>query len=314
MAGTINYSVIIPHKNIPQLLVRCLASIPRRPDVQIIVVDDASDPSVVDFAHFPGLDDPQVEVVFTKKGRGAGYARNVGLERAVGKWVVFADADDYYLDNLSAMMDRYVDADTNMVVFKHVKCEEDGRRMPLRYGDILPFTYYFVHGDPALLQYYYFVPFGRFIRRRAIGGLRFQEVPYANDVFFFLRFQTGDTQMYVVNEAVYAYVRRENSLLTTVHWKNPYTRCRVTLDCVRYLKDVSDVNLNRFKGNDWPLYWWARTFAQNKWAALRLVPGIWRVTGRNLLPVFFRAVWGGLRGGVRKPGYGRTTTRKITAQ
>jgi cellulose synthase/poly-beta-1,6-N-acetylglucosamine synthase-like glycosyltransferase len=62
----INYSIIIPHKNIPQLLQRCLDSIPRREDVQIIVVDDNSDANKVDFANFPGLNDPYVEVVFVK--------------------------------------------------------------------------------------------------------------------------------------------------------------------------------------------------------------------------------------------------------
>lgn len=48
------YSIIIPHKNIPDLLRRCLDSIPQRPDIQIIVVDDNSSPDKVDFAHFPG--------------------------------------------------------------------------------------------------------------------------------------------------------------------------------------------------------------------------------------------------------------------
>ena len=37
------YSFIIPHKNCPVLLNRCLDSIPIRDDVQIIVVDDNSD-------------------------------------------------------------------------------------------------------------------------------------------------------------------------------------------------------------------------------------------------------------------------------
>lgn len=46
------YSIIIPHKDIPCLLQRCLDSIPPRDDVQIIVADDDSSPDVVDFAHF----------------------------------------------------------------------------------------------------------------------------------------------------------------------------------------------------------------------------------------------------------------------
>ena len=53
MDDRINYSIIIPHRNIPLLLRRCLDSIPRRMDIQIIVVDDNSDPGQVDFEHFP---------------------------------------------------------------------------------------------------------------------------------------------------------------------------------------------------------------------------------------------------------------------
>ena len=51
----IKYSIIIPHKNIPQLLQRCLDSIPFRGDVQVIVVDDNSDSSIVNFENFQGI-------------------------------------------------------------------------------------------------------------------------------------------------------------------------------------------------------------------------------------------------------------------
>ena len=49
------YSIVIPHYNIPDLLERALNSIPQREDIEIIVVDDNSDPAKVDFEHFPGL-------------------------------------------------------------------------------------------------------------------------------------------------------------------------------------------------------------------------------------------------------------------
>lgn len=40
---SINFSIVIPHKSIPELLVRCLNSVPQRGDIQVIVVDDYSD-------------------------------------------------------------------------------------------------------------------------------------------------------------------------------------------------------------------------------------------------------------------------------
>ena len=39
-----NYSVIIPHKNVPKLLARCVNSIPVRDDIEVIVIDDCSSP------------------------------------------------------------------------------------------------------------------------------------------------------------------------------------------------------------------------------------------------------------------------------
>ena len=42
MVPSVDYTIIIPHYNIPELLVRCLKSIPARDDIQIIVIDDGS--------------------------------------------------------------------------------------------------------------------------------------------------------------------------------------------------------------------------------------------------------------------------------
>ena len=115
----INYTFIIPHKNIPDLLQRCLNSIPRSEDIQIIVVDDNSDPDKVDFEHFPGVGEPCVEVYFTKEGKGAGYARNVVLKHAKGKWLLFADADDLFSYKLNSILNLYVDKDVDVIFFNY---------------------------------------------------------------------------------------------------------------------------------------------------------------------------------------------------
>ena len=64
----VTYSVIIPHYNIPTLLQRCLSTIPKRKDLEIIIVDDNSSPNIVDFEHFPGSDRSDCTIIFDKKG------------------------------------------------------------------------------------------------------------------------------------------------------------------------------------------------------------------------------------------------------
>ena len=88
-------TVIIPHKNSIDLLHRCIESIPVYDDIEIIVIDDHSDLSESIWEQFRGKY-KYVELILTNEGKGAGYARNVGLGRARGEWLVFADADDYF--------------------------------------------------------------------------------------------------------------------------------------------------------------------------------------------------------------------------
>ena len=51
----VHLSIVIPHKNIPELLARCLRSIPERDDIQVIVVDDCSDAANTFSEKYPDL-------------------------------------------------------------------------------------------------------------------------------------------------------------------------------------------------------------------------------------------------------------------
>lgn len=120
----INYTFIIPHKDIPDLLRRCVSSIPRRDDIEIIIVDDASDPEVVNERTMADvIEQPCVRMIFTKENRGLSYVRNVGVGHATGKWIFIADADDFLMPGALEMLDKYKDSDAEVVCF-HI-CAKD---------------------------------------------------------------------------------------------------------------------------------------------------------------------------------------------
>lgn len=110
------YSIIIAHKNLLSLLGRCLDSIPQRSDIQVIVIDDNSDILEGDWEVFR-KEYYYVDLVFTKESRGAGYARNIGVARAQGKWIVIADADDFFHDGAFDKLDEYAESDNDIIYF-----------------------------------------------------------------------------------------------------------------------------------------------------------------------------------------------------
>lgn len=184
----INYSIIIPHKNTPDLLQYCLDSIPVRDDVQVIVVDDNSDVDKVDFEHFPQWRGEQYEFCLTKEGKGAGYARNVGLEHVCGKWVLFVDADDFLLPEADEIFEEEKDVDADIVFFRpRAVMLEDRSTLSHRadfYGKLIDG---FGNKDgESSIRCRWFSPCSRFFRFEMISEhkLRFDEIPYSNDALF----------------------------------------------------------------------------------------------------------------------------------
>ena len=114
MKPMINYSFVIPHHNTPDLLQRLIDSIPQREDIEIIVVDDNSDEDKK-----ASVCRPDVKTIFIDKEHthGAGKARNVGMDAATGKWLLFADSDDFYNPGFIEVLDEYKNEDIDILFF-----------------------------------------------------------------------------------------------------------------------------------------------------------------------------------------------------
>ena len=90
-------SIIIPTHNRPQLLRRAIRSALAQtlPNIEILVVDDASEPPVA----LP--DYPQVKVIRLAVGKGGAAARNIGAEAASAGWITYLDDDDELMPKMA---------------------------------------------------------------------------------------------------------------------------------------------------------------------------------------------------------------------
>ena len=210
----INYSIIIPHKNCPDLLTRSLSSIPDREDVQIIVVDDNSDDDKK-----PLVDPHKVELIMldAEHSKGAGRARNIGLEKAEGKWLLFADADDFYTDQLNTLLDKYAeDTDTDMVYLNAYVIDENGMTRDYDSNKLIKA---FLEGQPKAemeLRYSIWTPWSRMVKKDMVmlHHIRFDEIPNCNDKMFSLLCSQKAKNIVAELPLVYCYYRPAGGSLT----------------------------------------------------------------------------------------------------
>ena len=224
MSHGIIFSVIIPHKNTPNLLWRCLNSIPRRKDFQIIVVDDNS--SIENIKILENLLNlySHVEFIFGKNenGRkGAGYARNLGLEKAKGKWLLFADADDFFTENAFDILFQYADNGEDIIYFKIDRCYSDTLE-PVENGTIVnKLIDDFINKTDDCenqIRYRHIVGWGKMIKRNLVttNQIYFDEVRASNDIMFSIKNGHYAESVTVVNKLIYCYTLNRGSLSNTL--------------------------------------------------------------------------------------------------
>ncbi len=102
-------SVIVPIYNTEKYLGRCINSIRKQTyrKLQIILVDDGSTDKSGKICEHYKLIDERIEVLHINWG-GAGKARNIGLNAAIGEYILFVDADDWIEKDMIQILYEYM--------------------------------------------------------------------------------------------------------------------------------------------------------------------------------------------------------------
>jgi len=94
--STPKVSIIVPIYKVEKYLIRCLDSIINQTlkELEIILVDDGSPDACPSICNEYSNKDKRIKIIH-KKNEGLGFARNSGLEIAVGEYIAFVDSDDF---------------------------------------------------------------------------------------------------------------------------------------------------------------------------------------------------------------------------
>jgi len=122
MESEILISFVVPAYNAEDTLKKCVQSITASNDkrIEIIIIENGSTDNTLQIAKELASLDSRIKVFISEKG--VSNARNFGIEKATGKWMVFVDADDRIINKkIKYLIVDAEEKDVDLVLYGHRK-------------------------------------------------------------------------------------------------------------------------------------------------------------------------------------------------
>ncbi len=188
-------SVIVPVYNSSKYLKECIDSILGQTlkKIELICVNDGSSDDSAEILEKYADEDKRVHIISkSNDGRGAAAARNLGLECAEGKYVIFLDSDDFFeKDMLERMIESAERTDADMVICRADRFDDRSRKKERDYDginfDFLPDKEVFNWKDcpDYIFQIADWIVWNKLLRKSLLieNNLFFETIPISDDQY-----------------------------------------------------------------------------------------------------------------------------------
>lgn len=258
-------SIIVPVYNVEKYLSDCIKSvlIQTYANFELLLVNDGSTDNSKAICEEYLVKDNRVRI-FDKINGGLSSARNYGIEKAVGKYIIFLDSDDYWLtaDCLEKLVKVAEDFKTDVVRGEYKEVDEVGKDLLLKdfsykldkQMQILPssdFYKWIINGENFSVLFL-------FKRELFESGLRYNEKRhFQEDIELNIRLYCKDLRCVYIPIVFYAYRKRRYSIVNTynvVHLHDSFLLSDV-FDKYYYIAHDSQIK-KLYRYNSIMMYYW----------------------------------------------------------
>ena len=218
-------SIIIPIYNAEKYLRDLLNSITNQTmnlkDIQVIMVDDLStDNSVKIMREYADQYDNFMAIELKQNNKIAGTARNEGIKQAKGKYLMFADSDDFYTKDACEVMYKAIEEkQADFITANYINTDQDGTRWDRPIFDKK------IYKDFKLSIYDYKKSFfilnssacNKIFRKSFVeeNEIKFLEGVPAEDAYFTTSCFMKSERVYYISEIMYCYRQRNRNKKNT---------------------------------------------------------------------------------------------------
>lgn len=214
-------SIIIPYYNSMNYLSKLLQTIPQIPEIEVIVVNDHSTENKNIFADckskYKGGNIRFLENDPGKKGAGA--ARNAGIDAANGEYLLFADSDDWFLPNMWESIGMSIMSEADIIYFpptsQNERQEIDSRH--IHYAELVrQYLADSSYKNELRLRYLYWSPCSKLVKRDMVirENIRYDEILFSNDMMFSVKIGNAARRVEVSENVIYCILSHTGSLTT----------------------------------------------------------------------------------------------------
>ncbi|MBN2768414.1 MAG: glycosyltransferase family 2 protein [Campylobacterales bacterium] len=239
-------SIIIPHFNSSKMLETLLNTIPKNKNIEVIIVDDKSEKKHIEYIEkiLKRKEDHRIRFFLNDRPiKSASTCRNIGIENAKGKWLFFADADDYFIDGFYEKVQPYFKS-TNEVVFfmpdsVHINTQERANRHIIYENMINNYLRDKSLKNELYIRYKMHSPWLKIVQSAFLKthDIKFDEVIASTDVMFSTKIGHHMKYFDVSEDIIYIITRSVGSLTVNYTKEVIESRAKVFILWYAFLKE-----------------------------------------------------------------------------
>lgn len=258
-------SIIVPIYNVENYLDECINSVLAQTytKFELLLIDDGSKDNSGVICDEYLLKDKRIKV-FHKSNGGLSSARNFGLDKANGEYIIFLDSDDYWLkkDCLENLVKVAIDLDVDIVRGEYKEVDEFGSDLLIKdFSSKLEKQMQIL----SSADFYKWIIKGEnfsvlFLFRKNLfdTGLRFDEKRcFQEDIELNIRLFSKNFRCVYVPIVFYAYRKRRNSIVNTYNIAHLYDSFLLSYVFDKYYYVAQDFKIKEiYRYNSIMMYYW----------------------------------------------------------
>ena len=231
-------SIIIPVWNCEKYLRECLDSVTKQTyrNLEIILINDGSTDNSLAIMNEYASNDERI-IVISQENAGPGAARNVGLEKATGKYFSFIDSDDYVSVDFIAKLKSILKDDC---LYSYCGVNVKGKD-----------TFTTPEENSLFIRQ---ACFNRLYNAKFIKDIRFSNDKFGEDLIFNYKLSFESNNIAYTKEPLYFYRTNEGSISN--NWSDKYMDLFDAIDKMINYKDLSLLDDGSKERLEFALIWY----------------------------------------------------------